>query len=68
MFRNQWLGFVLLVSFFFFFFFLLIPAFKHIPERLYASLPRTVIKLIARDALNNAVLSQYLRALQFHFL
>lgn len=35
---------------------LLVPAFKHIPERPNASLPVTVITLIARVALSNAAL------------
>lgn len=35
---------------------LLVPAFKYIPEGLYASLPVTVITLIARVALSNGVL------------
>lgn len=48
--KNQW-------------FFLLVPAFKHIPEGLYASLPVTVIALIARVALSNAVLGQCLMGL-----
>lgn len=35
---------------------LLVPALEHIPEGLYASLPVTVITLIARVALISAVL------------
>lgn len=41
---------------------LLVPAFKYIPERLYAPLPVTVITLTARAALSNAVLGQCLWA------
>lgn len=47
---------------------LLVPAFKHIPERLYASLPVTVITLIARVALSNTVLGQCLWAFPPRFL
>lgn len=35
---------------------LLVPAFKHILEKLYSSLPVTVITLIVRVGLSNAVL------------